>query len=115
MEPRVTPTGLTPYLEHVLDGLLAGTLQLWQLPACVSALFYLGDAYARLDMEHDLASALHDRDRYYRAACDGGFSQYLELNGRPYWEMCLERGEHERAARVRADMETLTFQLGGAL
>jgi hypothetical protein len=111
MEPRLTPEGLTPYLEHVLDGLLADTVQLWEIPVAVSSLFYLGESCARRDIEHDLAVALHDRDRYYRAACDGGFSRYLKRPGRTHWELCQERGEHERAARVRADMESLVIQV----
>jgi len=115
MEPRLTPDGLTPYLERVLNELLADSLQLWELPAAVASLYYLGESCARRVMEPQLAKALHDRDRYYRAACDGGFSRHVKPQGRTYWELCLERGERERAARVRADMEALVFQVGGVL
>lgn len=115
MEARLVPEGLIPYLDRILDGLLDDSVQLWELPVPVSSLFYLGESCARRDMERELAKALHDRDRYYRAACDGGFSRYLKPQGRTYWELCLERGERERAARVRADMEALVIHVGGVL
>ena len=114
MEP-LEPTGLETYLGTVLDQLLNDKVQLWELPQYVTALYYLGESCAWQIAKQELAQAITERNRYYRAACAGGFGTELKPHGLAYWELCIERGEHERAAQVKADLERLTFQLGGAL
>ena len=72
MEPRITPAGVTGYLEYVLDGLIWDKVQLWELPPAVTAIYYYGESCARRN-DPELEQVKSDRDRYYRAAARGGF------------------------------------------
>lgn len=109
MEQVAPPQGLTPYLEYVTDGLLTDTVQLWELPRPVSELYYLGECSAR----RELIRAQSDRDRYYRAASRGGFSNPVKSQGLTFAELCRERGEFALADRVESDMASITFHVGG--
>jgi hypothetical protein len=51
-----------------------------------------------------LRQAEHDRDRYYRHAFN---KTPLKKQGKTFEELCRERGEHDLADRVHADMEKL--------
>lgn len=112
MEPRLTPE-VDGYLDDVLERLLTNSVQLWELPTSVTSIYYLGESCAYQVMNVQLANVQAERDRYYRAACAGGFTTYLKPQGLTYWQLCAERGDMERARQVKADMEALTFQVGG--
>ena len=72
MEPRMTPAGVTGYLENVLEGLIWNKIQLWELPPAVTAIYFYGESCARSD-NSEVEQLKADRDRYYRAAARGGF------------------------------------------
>lgn len=103
---------ITQYLEQVTEGLLRDTVQLWQLPSAVSALYYLGEDSARRILEPQLVQAQADRDRYYRAASRGGFEAQIKPQGLSFAQLCRERGDHITADRVEADMASLSFNVG---
>jgi hypothetical protein len=106
---------LDTYLDGVLDGLLKDAIQLHQIPTSVASLYYLGESFGRQSMLRKISQTTADRDRYYRAACNGGFSSPLKPHGLNYWQLCEQRGERVRAARVKADMEALSLQIVGGL
>lgn len=104
---------VTQYLESVTDKLLRDEVQLWELPSAVSGLYYLGESSARGVLMPQLIQAEADRDRYYRAACLGGFQAPLKPQGLTFAQLCRERGNEALALKVEADMSSLTFQVRG--
>lgn len=104
---------LTKYLEEVTDGLLRDTVQLWELPSSVAGIYYLGESSARRILEPQLVQAEADRDRYYLAACRGGFQSQTKPQGLTFAELCRERGDHLTADKVEADMSSLAFRVRG--
>lgn len=104
---------ITQYLEKVTDELIKDEVQLWELPPAVSGLYYLGEWSARGILMPQLIQAEADRDRYYRAACRGGFEVPLKPQGLTFAQLCRERGEEALALKVEADMSTLTFNVRG--
>jgi len=101
-------TGTT--LDALADGLIWGTVELWQLPPCVATFYYLGEAYAARNCAEQIRRAQADADHYYSIAARGGFGvPIIKPQGKAYWELLEIRGQHEEAARVRAEMEALTF------
>lgn len=101
------------YLEDVTDKLLRDEVQLWELPSAVSGLYFLGESSARGVLMPQLLQAESDRDRYYRAACRGGFNAPLKPQGLTFAQLCRERGNEALAVKVEVDMSTLTFNVRG--
>ena len=96
-------------LDALADGLIWGTVELWQLPPCVATFCYLGEAYAARNCAEQIRQADADADRYYSIAARGGFGvPIIKPQGKTYWELLEARGKYEEAARVRAEMEALT-------
>ncbi len=96
-------------LDALADGLIGGTVELWQLPPCVATFYYLGEAYAARNCAERIRQADADADRYYSIAARGGFGvPIIKPQGKTYWELLEARGQDEEAARVRSEMEALT-------
>ena len=97
-------------LDALADGLIWGTVELWQLPPCVATFYYLGEAYAARNCAERIRQADANADFYYSIAARGGFGvPIIKPQGKAYWELLEARGKHEEAARVRAEMKALTF------
>lgn len=109
MVTLVCPPGTESYLEQVSEALLSAELDLFELPAAVASLYYLGES----SLLGYLRQAEADADRYYQAASRGTFTAPLKPQGSTYAELCRARGEHAKADQVEADLLKLTFQLGG--
>lgn len=98
MEPRITPAGVTGYLECVLEGLIWDKVQLWELPLSVSAIYYFGESCGR-SSNPELEQAKADSDRYYRVAARGGFGvPVIKSQGRTFLE--LEEARKARGGAV---------------
>lgn len=98
------------YLEDSFEGLILGSLELYDLPAEVTAFYYLGEV-STMGLVRQLQA---DADRYYQAASRGSFSPPLKRPGRTFAELCRARGDFALADRVEADLNAFTFNLGGA-
>ena len=97
-------------LDALADGLIWGTVELWQLPPCVATFYYLGEAYAARNCAERIRQADANADRYYSIAARGGFGvPIIKPQGKASWELLEVRGQPEKAARVRAEMAALSF------
>jgi hypothetical protein len=85
------PSDLAPhvdaYLHGTLDLVMYGLLGLDQLPRSVAALVFYGEVLGRAGRQPEVDQLNADCDRYYRAACSGGFSAPLRTQGRTFAEL----------------------------
>jgi hypothetical protein len=85
--PGRLPKSVDAYLNGTLDLVVYGLLDLDQLPRPVAALIFFGEALGRNSRQHEIDQLEADCDRYYRAACNGGFSSPLRSQGRTFAEL----------------------------
>jgi hypothetical protein len=75
----------------MLEQLIYGAISLSQLPVPLASFYYLGEAThipEVLELRTKLAQAEADSERYYRAACRGGFgTPIIKPQGKTFREL----------------------------
>lgn len=86
-KPAELPPHVTSYLEGALHMVMYGLLSFDRLPLAVQALVFYGETLGRAGRQAEIEQLNADADRYYRAACNGGFSAPLRTQGRTFAEL----------------------------
>ncbi|WP_104177655.1 hypothetical protein [Cryobacterium sp. Y50] len=88
------------YLTRLVDDLIIGHVELYQLPLCLADLYNLGHTNGIESLRPALYQANADADRYYAAA----FNPRSAIKPGPsYAELERIRGNHEHADQIDAD------------
>jgi hypothetical protein len=85
--PSVLAPHVDSYLTGTLDLVMHGLLELDQLPRAVAALIFYGEVLGRAGRQPEVDQLNADCDRYYRAACNDGFSSPLKAQGRSFAQL----------------------------
>ena len=93
----------------VEDSFLSGVLGAPELPDQARVFYWLGEQVGQRSRQAEIEQLKAEVNRLYRLA----FSEREPMKpGVTFSELLRRRGEHDRAARVDADMAALRFELG---
>ena len=96
----------------VEDSFLSGNLGADELPDEARVFFWLGEQVGQRSRQAEIEQLKAEVNRLYQLA----FSERPVVKlGVTYADLLRRRGEHDRAARVDADMAELRFELEGDL
>lgn len=91
MEQVVLSAGETVRISLMFEQLINRKISLPELPLPLASFYYLGEAAhipEVLQLRNTLAQAESDRERYYRAACRGGFgTPVIKPQGKTFLEL----------------------------
>ncbi len=91
MAQLVLSASETVKVSLMLEHLIHGSVGLQQLPVPLASFYYLGEAThipEVLELRTKLTQAEADRERYYRAACRGGFgTPIIKPQGKTFQEL----------------------------
>lgn len=97
--------------RDLVSELASNALELWQLPAALRDLYFLGEHYGYkhgLEVSYERLEELETEcDRLYTQASQGSFTKPLAPQGFTYPELCRQRGEEALADQLEADWAAL--------
>ena len=73
-------------IEQMIWNLSTGQIGLQDIPSSLLAFYAVAFDHGRESRESEIFKLQEDLNRYYRAACNGGFGKYLKTQGKTFSE-----------------------------